>query len=111
MLHLLDREAVVSSEALDLIQRHRMHFATGRTRSAPQTDREQAAGSNQTRELAEGPVSIRWRNVLPDSAQHHDIEADRELAQDGQFRKPIVYPTNPRVGVKTLPLAAHTARR
>ena len=44
-LNLLDSEAVVSGEALDLFQGHRVHLATRRRRPSPQTDREQATGS------------------------------------------------------------------
>ena len=41
--------------------------AAGKLQVAAQTDREQATGSDQRRDFAEGPVSLRWRDVLPDS--------------------------------------------
>ena len=93
MLNLLYREAVVSGEVLDLFLGHRVHLATRRRRPAPQTDREQATGPDQRRDFAEGPVSLRWRDVLPDSGQHHDIEAHRQRTEDAQFRKLVVDPT------------------
>jgi hypothetical protein len=49
--------------------------------------------------------------VLPNSGQHYDIEADPESTEDAQFRKLIVDPADSRVGMKGLPLRAHTGRR
>jgi hypothetical protein len=37
---------------------------------------------------------------MPDSGQHHDIEADRQRTDDAQFRKLVVDPADARVGVK-----------
>ena len=106
VLNLFYREAVVSGEVLDLLQGHRVHLRARGRRPAPQTDRKQATGPDQRRDFAEGPVSLRWRDVLPDSGQHHDIEADRQRTEDGQFRKLVVDPADAWVGVKALSLTS-----
>ena len=49
--------------------------------------------------------------MLPDGGQHHDIEADRKVALDAQLWKLIIDPADRWIGVKALPLGAHTARR
>ena len=64
-----------------------------------------------TQDILFGMNILTWRDVLPDSGQHHDIEADRQRTEDAQFRKLVVDPADAWVGVKALPLRAHAARR
>jgi hypothetical protein len=96
-MDLLHRETVFPSKALDLVQGYRMHPAGGGGRTASQIDGEQPTGFDQPGDFPEGPLTMRWRDVLPDRGHYDEIEVDPQWTERTQFRKLIIYPTDTRV--------------